>query len=76
MSLDKYSPKGKTIKIGQLDVYESKPSLDSPANSDGLSRVLLLLPDGFGLVKHNFLLADLFAEKGWRVLIPDYYEGS
>jgi len=73
LSLDGYVPKGKTIKIGGLNVYESNPSSNSAATSP--RRVLLILPDGFGLAKHNFVLADAFAAKGWRAIIPDYYEG-
>ena len=38
--------------------------------------LLLLLPDGFGLAKHNFILADSFAQKGWEVVVPDYFEGQ
>ena len=71
--LDGYNPKGKKIRIGRIEVYESnpppEPTTPSPAS------VLLLLPDGFGLAKHNFLLADALAAKGWRAIIPDYYEG-
>lgn len=70
LSLDTSVAKGAIIQIGPLDVYESKPP-ELTAHAP----LLLLLPDGFGLVKHNFLLADAFAARGWRVLIPDYFEG-
>jgi dienelactone hydrolase len=38
--------------------------------------LLVLLPDGFGLAKHNLILADEFAKEGYRVVIPDYFEGQ
>lgn len=57
--------------MGWLQVYETSAL---PATSN--KNLLLLLPDGFGHVKHNFILADSLAEKGWHVLVPDYYEGQ
>lgn len=67
--LENHQPRGVVESIASLDVYVSKPSTKALG-------VLLILPDGFGLAKHNFILADKFAEAGWHVLIPDYYEGD
>ncbi|KAH7070611.1 dienelactone hydrolase [Paraphoma chrysanthemicola] len=52
-----------------MQVYESL--VPPPIDKNG---VLLLLPDGFGHVTHNFILADDFAQVGWHVVVPDYYE--
>jgi dienelactone hydrolase len=46
------------------------------ANLVDADRVLLLLPDGFGLARHNLILADRFAEHGWPTILPDYFEGT
>src|SRR6266511_1315279 len=62
------TPTGRIEKRGPLNAYISSPT------SDPLG-TLLLLPDGFGLVQHNFILADQFAANGWHVIMPDYYEG-
>ena len=69
ISTDGYQAVGKVEKIGQVEAYSSVDQ----ASSKGL---LLLLPDGFGLAKHNFILADTFAREGFHVIIPDYFEGS
>ncbi|KAH8802958.1 Alpha/Beta hydrolase protein [Xylogone sp. PMI_703] len=60
---------GTTIKMGSIDTYVVAP----PSTPQG---ALLLLPDGFGLVMHNFILADLFAKQGWAVFVPDYFQGN
>ncbi|KAH8816704.1 Alpha/Beta hydrolase protein [Xylogone sp. PMI_703] len=64
-----YQPKGDVQIIGGISTYIT------PATSSSLG-VLVFLPDGFGLVPHNFILADMFADKGWQVVIPDYFEGD
>jgi dienelactone hydrolase len=38
--------------------------------------LMLLLPDGFGLATHNLVLADSFAQEGWHIVVPDYFEGQ
>ena len=48
----------------------------SGVDSEGLHKLLLLLPDGFGLAPHNVILADNFAKQGWEVIAPDYFEGE
>lgn len=63
-----YQPRGHIQQIGPVDAYICGSASLS-------SRTLVLLPDGFGLVLHNFILADMFAQKGWDVVIPDYFEG-
>ncbi|KAF4439160.1 dienelactone hydrolase family domain-containing [Fusarium acutatum] len=67
---DRYQQRGQFKTIGNLEVYETRP-LDGD-----ITRILLLLPDGFGLAKHNVILADMFAERGWLVVIPDYFQGD
>ncbi|KAF2846856.1 alpha/beta-hydrolase [Plenodomus tracheiphilus IPT5] len=56
--------------MGRIEVYESLVASTNPNRG-----LLLLLPDGFGHVTHNFILADEFAKEGWHVVVPDYYEG-
>ncbi|OAP56478.1 hypothetical protein AYL99_09657 [Fonsecaea erecta] len=58
--------------IGGVSSYISESQPDSYASKG----ILLLLPDGFGLAKHNLILADNFAKEGWRVIIPDYFESD
>lgn len=68
---DSYTPLGTLTTIGALPAYVnvSQGSNNPPRGS------LLLLPDGFGLAKHNLILADNFAKEGWHVIVPDYFEG-
>lgn len=72
MFSDSYAPLGSQTKIGPVQVYESGTQ-ESSQHERGL---LLLLPDGFGLARHNQILADRFAGEGWHVIVPDYYEGQ
>jgi dienelactone hydrolase len=65
-----YEPRGRITTIGNLEVYDTGSS--APIHERSL---LLLLPDGFGLARHNIILADRFAQAGWHVLVPDYFEG-
>ncbi|KIW12696.1 hypothetical protein PV08_09974 [Exophiala spinifera] len=68
---DSYVPLGECETIGAIRVYSSNPPVVVPSRG-----LLLLLPDGFGLARHNFILADRFASQGWRVIVPDYFEGD
>ncbi|KAL6228857.1 hypothetical protein BDW75DRAFT_226118 [Aspergillus navahoensis] len=68
---DSYEPHGKVTTMGRIQVYET---FIVPTNQE--RGLLLLLPDGFGHVTHNFILADGFAREGWHVLMPDYFEGD
>ncbi|KAG8665214.1 uncharacterized protein FPOAC1_013193 [Fusarium poae] len=56
--------------VGEIQVYDSRPL------SGSVKGILILFPDGFGLASHNQLLADMFAERGWTTIIPDYFEGD
>jgi dienelactone hydrolase len=68
---DSYTPLGTLTTIGRLQTY-----VNACQGSTNPSRgLLLLLPDGFGLAKHNLILADNFAKEGWHVIVPDYFEG-
>jgi dienelactone hydrolase len=64
-----YQTLGSFGPVGSLNTYLSHPHIDPLG-------ILLLLPDGFGIAQHNFILADQFAARGWQVIIPDYYEGE
>ncbi|KIW90068.1 uncharacterized protein Z519_09499 [Cladophialophora bantiana CBS 173.52] len=68
---DSYIPLGECITIRDIRVYSSNRPADVPSRG-----LLLLLPDGFGLARHNLILADRFASEGWHVLVPDYFEGD
>ena len=59
------------IKFNEVSVYDSHV----PAGSETQQATVLLLPDGFGHAKHNYILADHFAKSGYRTLLPDYFEG-
>ncbi|KAK4946332.1 hypothetical protein LTR10_014530 [Elasticomyces elasticus] len=69
---DSYTPRGTVTTIGPLQVYVSA----CQASTDSRGGLLLLLPDGFGFAKHNLILADDFAKEGWKVIVPDYFEGE
>lgn len=57
--------------MGLIQLYETL--VPQPNTEKG---ILLLLPDGFGHATHNLILADKFAQEGWHVVIPDYFEGQ
>jgi dienelactone hydrolase len=69
--IDSYTPLGRYTNIGGLNSYIS----DRQPRTANPRALLVLLPDGFGLAKHNMILADEFAKEGYRVIIPDYFEG-
>lgn len=56
--------------MGPVDVYTSNPGQNGRSD-----HVLLLLPDGYGPATHNIILADLYAQAGYRTILPDYFEG-
>ncbi|EEB90892.1 hypothetical protein MPER_10842, partial [Moniliophthora perniciosa FA553] len=66
------TPTGKWEKIGGVDCYVATPSSDYPKD-----KVLLYLADVFGPQLPNAqLLADSFAENGFKVIAPDYLNGD
>ena len=67
-----YQPQGQVVKFNDVSVYDSQP----PVGIELQHATVLLLPDGFGHAKHNYILADRFARSGYRTLIPDYFEGK
>jgi len=66
-------PTGEISKLGDIDVYISKPS-DYP---HAPSKLLLLLTGGTGLHStNNQLQADKFAQEGFLVVMPDMFEND
>ncbi|KAK4230231.1 protein AIM2 [Podospora fimiseda] len=62
--------KGELTKLAEIDVYISKP----PTYPSTPSRLLLLLTGGTGLLAtNNQLQADLFAQEGYVVVMPDLF---
>jgi len=66
-------PLGEISKLGDVDVYITKPS-DYP---HAPSKLLLLLTGGTGLHStNNQLQADKFAQEGFLVVMPDMFEND
>ncbi|CAK7234262.1 hypothetical protein SCUCBS95973_008876 [Sporothrix curviconia] len=67
------TPVGEVCKLGDVDVYISKPS-DYPHVS---ARLLLLLTGGTGMPStNNQIQADMYAEEGFVVVMPDLFGGD
>ncbi|KAI0085737.1 alpha/beta-hydrolase [Irpex rosettiformis] len=65
-------PQGEIVKIGGVESYVATPKGDYPKD-----KVVLFLTDVFGIpLINNKLLADDFAENGWRTIIPDILNGD
>ena len=67
--LSQYKPKGKTTKLGDLEIYEIGVG----------KRAIILLYDIFGwnsVSKNVFEFADLLAKNGFRVIMPDHFRGE
>ncbi|EIN09463.1 alpha/beta-hydrolase [Punctularia strigosozonata HHB-11173 SS5] len=64
-------PAGKIEKIDGVDVYVATPEIDYPKD-----KVILFLPDVFGLAQNNKLVADAFAKNGFKTILPDYLNGD
>ncbi|KAJ7233088.1 dienelactone hydrolase endo-1,3,1,4-beta-D-glucanase [Mycena rebaudengoi] len=63
---------GKFESLSGVRSYVATPGVDYPKD-----KVLLFLPDGFGLDLPNAqLLADDFARNGFKTVIPDYLNGD
>jgi len=66
------TPKGKWEKIGGVDTYVATPTKDYPKD-----KAILFLTDVFGPQLINAqLLADDFAENGFKTFVPDYLNGD
>ncbi|KAF2402334.1 alpha/beta-hydrolase [Trichodelitschia bisporula] len=66
-------PTGETTKLGDVDVYITKPA-DYP---HAPSKLLLLLTSGTGIKStNNQLQADKFAAEGFLVIMPDQFDGD
>ncbi|WVO16766.1 hypothetical protein L204_104450 [Cryptococcus depauperatus] len=69
------SPLGSTSIQHGLRTYTSLPS-SQPANGKKQDTVILI-SDIFGIdLVNTKLIADEWAGKGWRVLLPDFFEGD
>ncbi|KAI1808007.1 alpha/beta-hydrolase [Daldinia bambusicola] len=68
-----YEPQGALSALAGLPIYRSTPH-DKDTNSH--RDVILYLPDGFGLAKHNQRLADKYAQCGYETVVVDYFEGD
>lgn len=65
------NPKGSTTKLGDLDCYVSAPKDGSKKKS------LVFITDIFGWDVPNVrLLADEYAENGYYVYVPDFFQGD
>jgi len=63
---------GKLEYIADIECYIATPNVDYPKDT-----VLLFLPDAFGLpLNNNKLLSDDFANNGFKVVMPDIYNGD
>lgn len=62
-------PQGKTIQVGQYDVYVAEPKGNN--KHDGVA--LLYLPDVIGIWQNSQLMADQFAANGYYTIIPDLF---
>ncbi|KIW24382.1 hypothetical protein, variant [Cladophialophora immunda] len=70
---DSRQPSGEMSKMGDVDVYISKPAdyPNTPAN------LLLLLTSGTGVHSvNNQIQADMFAAEGFVVIMPDQFNGD
>ncbi|KAF6742995.1 dienelactone hydrolase endo-1,3,1,4-beta-D-glucanase [Ephemerocybe angulata] len=66
-------PQGKVEEIGGINTYVAIPTEDDYPKDT----VILFLTDVFGLeLVNNKLLADDFARNGWKVVVPDLFNGD
>lgn len=67
------TPTGEVRKLGDIDVYVAKPK-DYPRTA---SRFLLLLTGGTGMQStNNQIQADMYADNGFVVVMPDLFGGD
>ncbi|KAI0331654.1 alpha/beta-hydrolase [Cubamyces sp. BRFM 1775] len=66
------TPEGQFTKVGGVESYVATPSGDYPKD-----KVVLFLSDVFGIkLQNNLLLADDYARNGFKVVLPDLFEGD
>ncbi|KAI0357999.1 alpha/beta-hydrolase [Trametes cingulata] len=66
------SPEGQFTQIGGIESYVATPTVKYPKD-----KVVLYLSDGFGLkLQNNLLLADDYARNGFKVVVPDLFDGD
>ncbi|KAF5346402.1 hypothetical protein D9758_012752 [Tetrapyrgos nigripes] len=65
------TPSGELKRINGVDCYVATPEGDYPKD-----KVLLFLPDAFGVAQNNKLLVDDFARNGYKTVMLDYFEGD
>ncbi|WVQ80924.1 hypothetical protein IAT38_003031 [Cryptococcus sp. DSM 104549] len=72
------TPIGSISILHGLRTYISTPSTPAPsAAGQGKVDTVILIPDIFGIdLVNTKLVADEYAGKGWKVLLPDLFEGD
>lgn len=71
---NKYDAKGETKTFGDLEVYIARPSADKDKN-----KAIIFAYDIFGwntINRNVFRVADIWAEAGYLVVMPDFYRGN
>ena len=70
-------PRGKLIKVGNVDTYFSSPTVSDLSTTEGGGRIISLLSDVWGIASPNLrIMADRYADRGFIVYAPDLFEGS
>ena len=66
-------PRGKTIKLHNLDAYVTEPTNNGPVRG-----IIVIVPDAFGWeFVNNRILADHYTDKGnYKVYLPDFMLGQ
>ncbi|ODN76293.1 hypothetical protein L202_06221 [Cryptococcus amylolentus CBS 6039] len=72
------TPIGSTSILHSLRTYTSTPSSPAPSSAgEGKQDTVIFISDIFGIdLVNTKLLADEWAGKGWKVLLPDFFEGD
>ncbi|KAJ6496229.1 dienelactone hydrolase endo-1,3,1,4-beta-D-glucanase [Mycena sanguinolenta] len=66
------TPEGKLEAIGGITCYVATPAVDYPKD-----KVVLMLTNVFGLpLVNNKLLADTYAQNGFKCIMPDIFNGD
>jgi len=70
-------PRGKLIKVGNVNTYFSSPTLSDLSTTEGGGRIISLLSDVWGIASPNLrIMADRYADRGFIVYAPDLFDGS